>query len=108
MKRIQRKRTKGYKMPANCKYVGRPGKFDNPFIISDKLTALEATKRYKECILNNVMVYCYLDEIQATLMFDHFKYISEHINELRKFDFLACFCPLDKPCHVDVLIELLK
>ena len=31
MKRIQRKRTKGWKMPENTKYVGRPTKWGNPF-----------------------------------------------------------------------------
>lgn len=31
MNRIQRKRIKGWRMPANAKYVGRPTKFGNPF-----------------------------------------------------------------------------
>lgn len=30
-KRIQRKRTKGWRMPEGAVYVGRPGKFGNPF-----------------------------------------------------------------------------
>ena len=29
--RIQRRRTKGWRMPKNCVYVGRPSKFGNPF-----------------------------------------------------------------------------
>ena len=31
MKRIQRKRSKGWKMPPNTIYVGRPTKWGNPF-----------------------------------------------------------------------------
>ena len=31
-KRIQRKRTKGWKMPDGAVYVGRPTKFGNPFV----------------------------------------------------------------------------
>ena len=31
MKRIQRKRTKGWRMPENAKYIGRPTKWGNPF-----------------------------------------------------------------------------
>ena len=31
MKRIQRKRSKGWKMHENCKYVGRPGPWGNIF-----------------------------------------------------------------------------
>jgi Domain of unknown function (DUF4326) len=30
-KRIQRKRTKGWKMPPNTVYVGRPTRLGNPF-----------------------------------------------------------------------------
>ncbi len=106
MKRVQRKRTKGYKLPDNCKYVGRPTKWGNPFRVSEKLTAKEAVKRYKECVLNNVMAYYYFDEVEASVNFKHFQYISQNIEELRGKD-LACFCPLSSPCHADALIELL-
>jgi len=34
-KRIQRKRTKGWKMPPNTISVTRPGRFGNKFIIGD-------------------------------------------------------------------------
>lgn len=30
--RVQRKRTKGWRMPPNTVYVGRPGKWGNPFV----------------------------------------------------------------------------
>jgi hypothetical protein len=105
MKRIQRKRTKGWKMPKNTKYVGRPTKFGNPFRVED-LGAQEATRRYKECILNNAMCYYYFDEIEASIQFDRFKWMAENLEQLRGFD-LACFCLLDVVCHVDILIELL-
>ncbi|MGV7636606.1 DUF4326 domain-containing protein, partial [Mycobacterium kansasii] len=32
-KRIQRKRTKGWRMPEGAVYVGRPTKWGNPFIV---------------------------------------------------------------------------
>lgn len=32
-KRIQRKRTKGWKMQPNTVYVGRPSKWGNPFLL---------------------------------------------------------------------------
>ena len=31
--------------------------------------------------------------------------ITEIVAELRGKD-LACFCPLDQPCHADVLLEI--
>ena len=106
MKRVQRKRTKGWKMPKNTKYVGRPTKWGNPFLVED-LGAEKAVKRYKECILNNAMCYYYFDEIEASIQFYKFRWMVENLGQLRGLD-LACFCPLDQPCHADVLLELLK
>lgn len=94
-------------MPENSKYVGRPTKWGNPFRVDD-LGAEEVVKRYKECLLNNAMCYAYIDEVEATIQYDRFKWMSENIDQLREYDFLACFCPLNQPCHVDVLIELIK
>jgi hypothetical protein len=31
----------------------------------------------------------------------------ESLDELREYDHLSCFCPLDQKCHIDVLIEML-
>ena len=89
MKRIQRKRTKGWKMPANTVYVGRPSKWGNPYPPGKNYTHIGSLIRYEiwlKCILNNN---------------PHF------LDELRGKD-LACWCPLDKPCHADVLLKFLK
>lgn len=106
MKRIQRKRTKGWKMPDNAVYVGRPSKWGNPFCAED-YSAHGAVERYRECILNNSMSYAYLDEPVAGEWFDRFKWIAENLKRLEGKD-LACWCPLSSPCHADVLIELVK
>jgi len=34
-RRIQRKRTKGWRMPPNTVYVGRPTKYGNPFMLDE-------------------------------------------------------------------------
>ena len=104
MKRIQRKRTKGWKMPENTVYVGRPSKWGNPFLVSE-FGAEEAAEMYMECILNNAMVYTYVDEIMASILFDRFKWMSENLSLLKGKD-LACFCSLSSPCHADVLLGL--
>lgn len=106
MKRIQRKRTKGWKMPENCRYVGRPTKFGNPFSV-ERFGREMAVEMFHECLSNNAMCYAYLDKLEATTAFNHMKYISEHIEELRGKN-LACFCALDKICHADVLLEILS
>ncbi len=85
--RIQRKRTKGWTMPANAVYVGRPTIFGNPFPEADKFRR-------------------WLDGERATGA-GGLRRISlmSRIHELRGKD-LACWCPLDQPCHADVLLEL--
>ena len=93
-------------MPPNTKYVGRPTKWGNPFRV-DELGAEEAVKWYRECLRNNAMCYYYFGEIEATIQFERFKWMSENLDQLRGFD-LACFCSLDSPCHADVLIELIN
>ena len=45
-KRIQRKRTKGWRMPDCAIYVGRPTKFGNPFNVTDDRTNAEAVFAY--------------------------------------------------------------
>ena len=90
-KRIQRKRTKGWKMPANTVYVGRPTKWGNPYKV-DKNTDAELAVEYFETMLRDGTTECYpMEEII--------------VGELRGKN-LACFCPLNKPCHADVLLEI--
>jgi len=83
-KRIQRKRTKGWKMPPNCVYVGRPTKWGNPFAV-DEYGREEAVALFKHNLTNA--------QIKAAR------------NELRGKD-LACFCKIGDLCHADVLLEV--
>jgi hypothetical protein len=111
MNRIQRRRTKGYKLPPNCICINRGTKWGNPFKVSE-YGQEKAIRLFRECLLNNAMVYFYFHEalfsMETTLkQFEHFKWISEHLHELEGHD-LACFCPIEKPCHGDVYIELLN
>ena len=89
-KRIQRKRTKGWRMPENAVYVGRPTKWGNPYLISDGHTRQEAVDLYRG-YWQSELALC--SDNYADLEF------------LRGKD-LACWCPLDQPCHADVLLEL--
>ncbi len=96
--RIQRKRTKGWKMPPNTIYVGRPTKWENP------------------CIVGHLCEFGYVyDAVHATALFrslirdDHLcdaaGRIVAYIPELSGAN-LACWCPLDQPCHADVLLDI--
>lgn len=88
--RIQRKRVKGWRMPENTVSVTRPGRYGNPF----KVGASTNCKTAGDAVL--------LFEI---FLVDHPKTSERWAQELRGKN-LACFCPLDQPCHADVLLEL--
>lgn len=89
-KRIQRKRTKGWKMPEGAVYVGRPTKWGNQWRAGRHGNAAECVQKYAIQIHGNVWTFPTERDIQA---------------ELRGKD-LACWCPLDQPCHADVLLEI--
>lgn len=115
-RRVQRKRSKGWRMPENTVYVGRGSKWGNPYravsmgthwTIVDrgvlrefKLTRREALKTvvswYAESVANSWSRVPSREEIRT---------------ELRGKN-LACWCPLEDaegnrvPCHADVLLEL--
>jgi Domain of unknown function (DUF4326) len=95
--RIQRKRTKGWKMPPNTVYVGRPSKWGNPWTVGQTvgphdtpMSAEEAADNYRKWMAAN----------QAGLE----KY-RVPLAPLRGKN-LACWCPLNQPCHADVLLEI--
>jgi len=76
-------------MPSNAVYVGRPTKWGNPFILVDE--------EDREGVLRS-----YENWLRLMLSKD-----SHFLDELRGKD-LACWCPLDKPCHADVILKILK
>ena len=87
-KRVQRKRTKGWKMSPNTVYVGRPTKWGNPFKIDEYNNRSDVLRRYE---------FWLRERLKDNLHF---------LDELKGKD-LACWCPLDKPCHADVLLKFL-
>jgi hypothetical protein len=94
-KRIQRKRTKGWKMPPNTVYVGRPTKWGNPYTMH---STPKLSREGRQAVVDNFRAIIWANQQGA----ERFR---KPINELRGKD-LACWCPLDQPCHADVLLEL--
>ena len=111
-KRIQRRRTKGWRMPAGAVYVGRPSKWGNPFVVGAGYDApfVWHLESYEEA--NNHDGLVTLSRAMAVEMFraafgttsELAKARTEHVAELRGKD-LVCWCPLDQVCHADVLLE---
>jgi hypothetical protein len=106
--RIQRKRTKGWRMPPNTVYVGRGTMWGNPFKSDDNAKAVDYFKRFLE---NGTQSFQCGQETGVYLAFIptwHYSLdLLEALPQLRGKN-LACFCPLDKPCHADILLELLN
>ena len=105
--RIQRQRRKGWRMPENTVYVGRPSKWGNPFEVGEIVSLSMAMRSglHPSCIVRDRAAA--VEFFRKTLMQDAAKYDStvDCIIELRGKN-LACWCPLDQPCHADVLLEL--
>lgn len=84
--RIQRSRAKGWRMPDGAVYVGRPTRWGNPVPVEPTGT-FDAAGRA---------------EYRATLARADLAAIRR---ELRGKP-LCCWCPLDQPCHADILLEI--
>lgn len=121
--RIQRKRTKGWRLPDNCVYVGRPTKFGNPFRLVGDNEHVYCDASHRRKILDPWVVF---DPNQRTpgtqqmVIELYARWITGEFDEAgivrpREFSFvdlwslrgkdLACWCPLEKPCHADVLLK---
>ena len=110
-RRIQRQRTKGWRMPENTVYVGRGTKWGNPWKVtphddgqatvadpvsattfaSKRAAAAHAASSFRWQLLNHPNVLGFTE--------------AEAHTELAGKN-LACWCPPDQPCHADVLLEI--
>ncbi len=145
--RIQRRRTKGWRMPEGAVYVGRPSRWGNPFAYRSDMGGLV---RYPKPSSPDVFEYegrisadgkrhdyygadgkvtkfwvRYATRAEIVELFRRTlfapdrgmlaawpsaagrfaKFTPADVAELRGKD-LVCWCPLDQPCHADVLLEI--
>lgn len=112
-KRIQRKRTKGWRMPPDAVYVGRPSRWGNPYVVGAVLwdRSLYVTDGVVRDAQHAVDLYRrWLVGSAGGVRTGHGPITSAFLTmgdprELCGRD-LACWCPLDSPCHADVLLEV--
>ena len=89
VRRIQRQRTKGWRMPPKTKYVGRPGPLGNPFTEG---TRAERVAEYRRAF--------YAGELPVD---------EEYVRgELQGYEFVCCWCPYDEPCHSDLFVDIMN
>lgn len=98
-------------MPAGAVYVGRPTRWGNPFQVvreGDRWTVVDDNGvDYREpingwrdkqsAVLKSVQLY-YMD-VEGELA------PYPPLSDLTGKD-LACWCPLESPCHADVLLDM--
>lgn len=104
--RLQLRRTKDWRLPPNAASVARPGRFGNPFALAPHLapgtpigeryvaaqSIEDAVARFRVWLLEDEEGSQVLEEARAALPGKD----------------LACWCPLEAPCHADVLLELVN
>lgn len=128
--RIQRQRTKGWRMPEGAIYVGRPSRWGNPFKVGGLYRTpgfwkapcshpIEQT--HDDCIGSytsaDITGKNYTYEVRRVtdrglaveLFAGYVAYHDDVWNEdawsvLGGRD-LVCWCPLSEPCHADVLLD---
>ena len=99
-KRIQRQRSKGWTMPKNTVYVGRPTKWGNDVKVGE--LDLLTNKTYTQ----EDAVRLYEGQLrQWSALIGKENFIKQVLEPLLGKN-LACWCKLDAPCHADVLLRL--
>ena len=99
-KRIQRQRTKGWRMPPNTVYVGRPSKWGNPFVAN--LTMGQGGK-----LLNKQEVVAWFEKwMTSPILQSEFRIKIKDVKRELKGKNLACWCKTYELCHADILLEI--
>ncbi|MCP4665133.1 MAG: DUF4326 domain-containing protein [Deltaproteobacteria bacterium] len=130
MKRIQRKRTKGWIKPNNSIIVDRTSKYGNPIKIIGNFIFVNAKYRRKfldkwvildekkqnPTIDDVLLIYKSLITGDLSKLKKELKYNKDVLywkNYYSRLDFsalkgkdLICFCSLNKKCHADILLQL--
>ena len=110
--RVQRQRAAGWRMPIGAVYVGRPTRWGNPFPVASRgelFPREDSVRMYRELVTCGETtfgdagnVHRFVRSSRGPLAVPTVQDVRKHLAGL----VLACFCPLDVPCHADVLLEL--
>jgi hypothetical protein len=107
-RRIQFRRTKGWRKPAHTRYCGRPSIYGNPYLVCRQRSAKQAVRAYRMGLRGRWAALQKLEGHswgQMLTVVAYFQRIRQHLAELRGWN-LGCTCRLDAPCHVDPLLEV--
>jgi hypothetical protein len=102
-------------MPVGAVYVGRPGRWGNPFPVSEQIPLALSLDLFRDLVNGffSPVKLAHLSDAEFSVVYEaKCKWLRgaahprwEAHTFLRGHD-LACWCPLDQPCHADVLLEI--
>lgn len=101
--RIQRQRKKDWRMPSGAIYIGRPGPYGNPYPIGSRhiFRDVDSGQEFEGTVV----------DVKGSMAFFR-KYAVERLRgnpdwlKPLRGKTLACWCPVNMPCHGDILLEL--
>ncbi|MSR14316.1 MAG: DUF4326 domain-containing protein [Gammaproteobacteria bacterium] len=93
--RVQLKRSKGWRMPENTLKVDRTTRWGNPFTLEISRTREQSIADYSAWLVGKRAAPG--DEKAPTRA-----EVRQHLGGKN----LACWCPLDGPCHAGVLLAM--
>lgn len=106
--RLQRRRTKGYRLPPDAIYVGRPSRWGNSYITGPKSPAWRSVETFERTLRDHlakgVLDPTYIDPLRGHDLACWCGLCPAHVDGLPvgvKCDDWRC-----EPCHADVLLEL--
>lgn len=101
--RIQLSRRKGWRMPPNTVKVARSTKWGNPFIVGIDGTRAKCVSLFRVMLEGGLVLRRCPECPDAQLRY--MVHARQNLQRLRGRN-LACWCPLDAPCHAAVLLEI--
>lgn len=119
VKRTQRSRRGGYQQPPNTRYCGRGTIYGNPFTMKGRTadTAVALYKMWLEediapekltlILLHQGVGLEYVDGTVRRLQRQRQRVLWDE-GSLAEYEHLSCWCRLEDPCHVDVLLGRVK
>jgi hypothetical protein len=102
-RRVQLSRAKGWRMPPNTVKVDRSTRHGNPFRVGFVACGCRSAG---ECDHNNFSCETAAEAVEAFRAMPRSPRRLAEIRAELAGQNLACWCPLDQPCHADVLLEL--
>lgn len=111
--RVQLSRRRGWRKPAGAVVVARPGRWGNPFTLAMVTETLrsytdgepgpegETPAQFEERCRRRAV-----EAFRDALVGGDLEISVDDVRRELRGKNLACWCPLDKACHADVLLEI--